>query len=119
MKIVRPLPFIGGKSKLMPALLKLFPKDYNTFFDLCCGGCGVSANIDGHKVVAVDKLLPMIEMYRWIQKTPNVVEQILATCDRFDITYSKRKWYLSGQSCFKATDQSKAGYAQLKKAYNH
>lgn len=33
-----PLNYTGGKFKLLPQLLEIFPKDINTFVDLFAGG---------------------------------------------------------------------------------
>lgn len=33
-----PLNYTGGKYKLLPQLLELFPKQVNTFVDLLAGG---------------------------------------------------------------------------------
>lgn len=33
-----PLNYVGGKYKLLPQLLPLFPKQINTFYDLFGGG---------------------------------------------------------------------------------
>lgn len=35
-----PLNYTGGKYKLLPQLLELFPKQVNTFVDLFAGGGG-------------------------------------------------------------------------------
>lgn len=36
-----PLNYTGGKYKLLPQLLELFPKQVNTFVDLFAGGGGM------------------------------------------------------------------------------
>lgn len=43
--ISSPLNYIGGKYKLLPQLLPLFPKVHGTFVDLFCGGCNVGINV--------------------------------------------------------------------------
>lgn len=40
-----PLNYTGGKTKLLPQLLPLFPKQITTFVDLFCGGGNVGANV--------------------------------------------------------------------------
>ena len=42
--IQSPLNYTGGKFRLLPQLLPLFPKDAGTFVDLFCGGCNVGIN---------------------------------------------------------------------------
>lgn len=40
-----PLNYTGGKYKLLPQLLELFPKQVNTFVDLFAGGGNVSVSM--------------------------------------------------------------------------
>lgn len=43
--IKSPLNYIGGKYKLLPQILPLFPEQINTFVDLFAGGLDVSINV--------------------------------------------------------------------------
>ncbi len=52
--IQSPLNYTGGKFKLLPQILRLFPKEINTFYDLFCGGCNVGINVKASKVVFND-----------------------------------------------------------------
>lgn len=49
-----PLNYIGGKFKLLPQILPLFPENINTFVDLFAGGCNVSVNINANKIICND-----------------------------------------------------------------
>ncbi len=66
--ICSPLNYIGGKYKLLPQLLPLFPKNINTFVDLFCGGCNVGINIDAQSIVFNDNLSYLIDLYHEFQK---------------------------------------------------
>lgn len=52
--IQSPLNYTGGKFKLLPQILPLFPKDIDTFVDLFCGGCNVGINVESKKVIYND-----------------------------------------------------------------
>ena len=39
--IASPMNYIGGKYKILPQILPLFPDNIGTFVDLFCGGCSV------------------------------------------------------------------------------
>ena len=52
--IQSPLNYTGGKFKLLPQILPLFPKNINTFVDLFCGGCNVGINVDSNRVIYND-----------------------------------------------------------------
>ena len=60
--IKSPLNFTGGKYKLLPQLLPLFPKKINSFIDLFCGGCNVSLNIDADKIIFIDNNHKVIKL---------------------------------------------------------
>ena len=52
--IKSPLNYTGGKFKLLPQILPLFPEDINTFIDLFGGGCNVSINVKSNKIIYND-----------------------------------------------------------------
>ena len=49
-----PLNYTGGKAKLLPQILPLFPSNINTFVDLFCGGCNVGLNVTAKRVIYND-----------------------------------------------------------------
>ena len=42
--ISSPMNYIGGKYKLLPQIMPLFPEDIDTFVDIFCGGANVGIN---------------------------------------------------------------------------
>ena len=52
--IPSPLNYIGGKYKLLPQILPLFPKISGSFIDLFCGGCNVGINVNADRVILND-----------------------------------------------------------------
>lgn len=61
--IQSPLNYTGGKFKLLPQILPLFPKNINTFVDLFCGGCNVGINIDCKRVIYNDLNRNLLYLY--------------------------------------------------------
>ena len=53
--IQSPLNYTGGKYKLLPQILPLFPKDIDIFVDIFCGGGNVGINAAADKVIFNDK----------------------------------------------------------------
>ncbi len=49
-----PLNYTGGKYKLLPQILPLFPDGIDTFLDLFCGGCSVGLNVEATTVIYND-----------------------------------------------------------------
>lgn len=52
--IQSPLNYTGGKYKLLPQILPLFPQNINTFVDLFCGGGDVGTNVECNQVLFND-----------------------------------------------------------------
>ncbi|MBR2507730.1 MAG: Dam family site-specific DNA-(adenine-N6)-methyltransferase [Bacilli bacterium] len=62
-----PLNYTGGKAKLLPQILPLFPKRINTFVDLFCGGCNVGVNAVASKVIYNDLDRNLIYLYHTLK----------------------------------------------------
>lgn len=78
--IKSPLNYVGNKSRLMPQLRQLFPKNINIFIDLFTGGGDVAVNTVAKKIYANDINYPVIEILQSLQSTP--VDQILNFVDQ-------------------------------------
>lgn len=68
--IKSPLNYIGGKYKLLPQIIPLFPNDIRTFVDLFCGGCNVSMNIQADRIICNDINTKIVELYKAFKKMP-------------------------------------------------
>lgn len=52
--IQSPLNYTGGKFKLLPQILPLFPKNIDIFVDLFCGGANVGVNVQSNRTILND-----------------------------------------------------------------
>lgn len=98
-----PLNYTGGKYKLLPRLLELFPKQVNTFVDLFAGGGNVSVNVKAEKVVFNDLMWQVPEMLQEFKKIG--VEESLRKIDGYISSYDLSK-------------ENKEGYLALRELYN-
>ena len=98
-----PLNYTGGKYKLLPQLLELFPKQVNTFVDLFAGGGDVSVNVKAEKVVFNDLMWQVPEMLQEFNKIG--VEESLRKIDGYISSYDLSK-------------ENKEGYLALRELYN-
>lgn len=64
--IKSPLNYTGGKYKLLPQILPLFPKEINTFYDLFGGGFNVGINANAHKVIYNDINSYVVNLLQYI-----------------------------------------------------
>lgn len=65
--IQSPLNYTGGKYKLLPQILPLFPSEIDRFVDLFCGGCNVGINVSAKHYIYNDSCEPLIELYKTMQ----------------------------------------------------
>ncbi len=90
-----PLNYIGGKSKLLPQLLPLFPAEINNFVDLFCGGCNVGINSNANKIHFNDNLFFLIDMYKAFQQKSldETLWHIEKRIDDFDLSLTNETGY--------------------------
>ena len=94
-KTKSPLNYIGGKSKLLPQLLPLFPAEIGNFVDLFCGGCNVGINSNANKIHFNDNLIFLIEMYKafQIKSLDETLLHIEKRIDDFDLSLTNEIGY--------------------------
>ncbi|MDN5470846.1 MAG: DNA adenine methylase, partial [Lactococcus lactis] len=76
-----PLNYIGGKYKLLPQILPLFPDNIDTFVDLFSGGANVGINVQANHHIFNDMNNRMNEMFRYFA-TENPQELIIKIKNR-------------------------------------
>lgn len=70
--IKSPFNYIGGKYKLLPQILPLFPDNIYTFYDIFGGGGNVSLNVDSKYVYYNDIVHYISNMFKEVKgKDPN------------------------------------------------
>lgn len=83
--IKSPLNYTGGKFKLLPQIVPLFPNDINTFVDLFGGGFNVGVNVSANKIIYNDIIGQLIQLLQYWKE--NDIEALL------DNIYSSIKEY--------------------------
>jgi len=101
--IKSPLNYIGGKYRLLPQLMPLFPKQANIFIDLFAGGLDVSLNVSYGSIIANDINNYVIDLYRYFQQ--HSIDEILYEMHTIIEEY-------------KLSKQNQKGYLELRNAYN-
>lgn len=98
-----PLNYTGGKFKLLPQLLELFPKDINTFVDLFGGGGNVAVNVEAKHIIYNDILWQVPEMLEEFKRYG--ATKCISRIDEYIEHYS-------------LTKENKEGYLAMRKLYN-
>ena len=93
--IQSPLNYTGGKFKLLPQILPLFPQHINVFVDLFCGGCNVGINVDCNRVIYNDlneNLLCLYNTFKNLDKQA-VMDWIYQIIDKYDLSLVSKYGY--------------------------
>ena len=93
--IQSPLNYTGGKYKLLPQILPLFPKNIDTFVDLFCGGGNVGININANKVIYNDlnkHLLCLFNTFKNLDKE-STFEWIYETIYKYELSLVSKNGY--------------------------
>lgn len=102
--IKSPLNYTGGKYKLLPQLLEIFPKEINTFVDLFAGGGNVAVNVNAKHIIYNDIMWQVPEMLQEFKRVG--VEECLQRIDYFIEAYELSK-------------DNREGYLKLRECYNN
>ena len=93
--IQSPLNYTGGKFKLLPQILPLFPPKINTFVDLFCGGCNVGINVEAEKHIYNDINLRLIYLFHTLKNLNKSIafEMIYEIIEKYDLSLVSRHGY--------------------------
>lgn len=120
--IKSPLNYVGGKFKLLPQILPLFPNNINTFYDMFCGGCNVGVNIKANKIVCNDKEQVVINLMNdWKQTNSNQALKLLEeTIDKYKLSKTNEEGFKNIRNDYNRGEQSwHMFYAMLTNAFNY
>ena len=117
-----PLNYTGGKYKLLPQIMPLFPTNIDTFVDLFCGGGNVGINTLANHIIYNDKnhclieLLKVFDTYDYQTIETKIEDNIL----KFHLSDAGRYGYAyyGCESSRGLGNYNKAPYMDLRKAFN-
>ncbi|MCI9639575.1 MAG: Dam family site-specific DNA-(adenine-N6)-methyltransferase [Emergencia sp.] len=94
--IKSPLNYIGGKYKLLPQIMPLFPKDINLFIDLFSGGGNVGINAEADKILCNDINTKIIELFNTFKNrsTEEVLKQIDLNIQKYSLSKTNEEGFL-------------------------
>lgn len=98
-----PLNYTGGKYKLLPQIIPLFPNNIDKFLDLFGGSGTVSANVKANKIICNDINKQVIKILQTIKDDD--ISDIINQIDYYTNKYNLSKDNVSG-------------YMELRKDYN-
>lgn len=92
-----PLNYTGGKFKLLPQLLPLFPEKIDTFVDLFGGGFNVGINVKASQVIYNDIEEHVVELLKYFKNNEGdanaIIKQIDSLIDEYGLTRTDKYGY--------------------------
>lgn len=119
--IKSPMNFQGGKFKLLPQILPLFPDKINTFVDLFCGGLDLCLNVKAEKYIANDIILPMVEMYNYLKdsNSDEVIQNIESLIKTYNLNKTNTEGYINIRKDYNLTKDVKLLFPIICYCYNN
>lgn len=120
--IQSPLNYTGGKFKLLPQILPLFPSQIDCFVDLFCGGCNVGINVSANRYVYNDICEPLINLYSVMQTMKS--EVFLSKVEKLIQKYNLSNVKLNGYEFYNCSSADGLGsynkekYLMLRSDFN-
>lgn len=117
-----PLNYTGGKFKLLPQILPLFPSQIDCFVDLFCGGCNVGVNVSANRYVYNDSCEPLINLYSVMQTMES--EVFLSKVEKLIQKYNLSNVKLNGYEFYNCSSADGLGsynkekYLMLRSDFN-
>ncbi|RLY05374.1 Dam family site-specific DNA-(adenine-N6)-methyltransferase [Streptococcus hillyeri] len=115
--------YTGGKFKLLPQLLPLFPKNINRFFDVFAGGANVTINVEAEQYFLNDINKEVVKLYDYFSKNDyaeiiNVIENLIK---EYGLSNTKKLGYeyYNVNSSQGLKDVNKESYIRLRNDFNH
>ena len=104
--IKSPLNYTGGKFKLLPQLLELFPKDINTFVDLFGGGGNVAVNVKAKHIIYNDIMWQVPDMLAEFKSLGAIecLRRIDEYIDRYNLTQDNKEGFLRLRKLYNSTN---------------
>lgn len=119
--IKSPLNYIGGKYRLLPQILPLFPEQINCFVDLFAGGLDVSINVNAEHVICNDINHYVIGLFEYFQhyEIDELINNIHAVIDEYGLSKQNREGYNALREEFNRTHSSLHLFLLICYGFNH
>lgn len=116
------LNYTGGKYKLLPQILPVFPQDIDQAVDLFCGGCNVGINLNCNKVLFNDSnqyLIGLLDTFRRMAKE-DIFSWIYCTIKKYGLSLVSKNGYefYNCESSRGLGEYNKTGYKKLRDDFN-
>lgn len=121
--IQSPLNYTGGKFRLLPQIIPLFPQKICRFVDVFCGGCNVGINVESDEVFFIDNdehLIYLLQTFQHLDKS-EILNWIYDTIARYGLSLVSRYGYqhYGCDSSAGLGDFNREPFNRLRADFNH
>lgn len=119
--IKSPLNYVGGKYRLLPQILPLFPQNVSTFLDLFCGSATVGINASAQRVVFNDVNSRVIELFQCLQSstTEDVLARIHRDIEQYHLSKTNKEGFLRFRAAYNADPDPIDLYTLVAYSFNY
>ena len=120
--IKSPLNYTGGKFKLLPQILPLFPDNINTFIDLFTGGCNIGVNVNANKIVCNDIETAVINLLNSLKsiKSEVALGKVKETVNKYELSKTNEEGFKKIRQDYNSGNKSwYMFYSMLTHAFNY
>lgn len=119
--IKSPLNYIGGKYKLLPQIIPLFPDSINTFVDLFSGGANVGINVKAKKYYFNDMNYRVNELFRFfnMHSSGELVNMINSRIKKYKLSKTNKNAYLKLRKDYNNNPNPLDLYVLVSYSYNY
>lgn len=119
--ISSPMNYIGGKAKLLPQLIPLFPTEINTLYDVFTGGGNIIANISAKLYKANDLndfVIGILKTF-YHKDINSILMEIDAIINKYSLSKENRDGFLRLRSDYNANKSPLMLYTLICYSFNH
>ena len=119
--IASPMNYIGGKYKILPQILPLFPEKIGTFVDLFCGGCNVGINVPAKKTIFNDNLSFLVDLYKQFNSLSinEILNHIETRINQFNLSLTNKDGYLALRKLYNQEKNPLDLFVLVAYSFNH
>lgn len=116
-----PLNYIGGKYKLLPQILPLFPQQIDTLVDLFAGGCNIGINVSAERIVCNDINEKIIELFKVFQQTDTaeILRHIEERIDEYGLSKENERGFINFRNYYNRTQDPIDLYTLASYSFNY
>jgi len=106
--IKSPLNYTGGKYKLLPQILPLFPKDIDTFVDLFSGGFNVGINVKAKKIIYNDICNEVVQILNtfYNMNINNILHEVKHNISKYSLSKENKDGFLQFRNDWNKTKEN-------------